>query len=133
MKKDFITEETIKLLVDSFYSKVRNDTKLSPIFFEVIGEEQNWPGHMEIMCKFWSAIMLGSNEYKGTPLQKHRNLPSFDISLFNIWLDLFAQTVHEIHTQDIAKKYISKSRMIANSLKFGLYGLSDFTIYNRPK
>jgi hemoglobin len=68
MKKDQITEETIKELVDIFYGKVSRDEDLGPIFRNVIGEgEEAWRPHLETMYNFWSSIFLGSGRYNGRP------------------------------------------------------------------
>lgn len=122
MKETHITEASIKQLVDSFYAKVMEDTLLRPIFLEVIGEDpKTWEFHIQRMHDFWSSIMLGSGRYHGNPFQKHKDLPTFDIALFDCWLALFAKTSQEIYTEEIANLYIEKSKRIAESLKMGLY------------
>lgn len=110
------------MLVDRFYKKIRADSELGSIFIAAIGEDdQQWQPHLERMYAFWSSIMLASGRYHGNPLQKHKNLPSFDRNHFDRWLVLFAETAREMHTDAIAEKYIDKSQRIAESLKLGLY------------
>ncbi len=122
MASDTITEESIKLLVNNFYQKIRLDTELSPIFIQIIGEdEKDWVPHLERMYAFWSSIMLSSGQYHGNPMKKHKDIPKFNKQLFERWLFLFAETAHEIHTDDIAQKYIDRSHRIAESLKHALY------------
>ena len=122
MSGDVITEESIKELVDRFYAKVRDNVELGPIFDGAIGEnDQDWQPHLEHMYAFWSSVMLTSGRYHGNPMQKHKDLPHFDECLFDTWLALFAETVHEIHDAVIAERYIDRSRRIAESLKLGLY------------
>ena len=132
MKEENITEQTIKHFVDMFYGKVHNDSELGPFFTSVMEDSNDiWETHLERMYAFWSSIMLGSGHYKGNPFRKHKELPAFDISFFDRWLKLFAETAYEIHTPHIAVRYIEKSRLIAQSLKQGLYALkpdSDFLI-----
>lgn len=121
MKEDKITEKTIQNLVDHFYEKVRNDEVLSPIFLRAIGPDaESWAPHMQTLYDFWSSVMLNTHRYRGNPLQKHRELPKFDLQLFDQWLALFQETAHEIHTAAIAQLYIEKSQRIAESLKLGL-------------
>lgn len=122
MLEDVITEDTIESLVNRFYQKVRADAELGPIFDTTIGQtEQQWKPHLERMYAFWSSIMLSSGRYHGNPMQKHKALPSFDAAQFDRWLVLFAETAHEIHTRDIAEKYIDRSQRISESLKLALY------------
>ena len=65
MRKDKITEESIRELVNRFYSKVRTDKRLSPIFLQAIGEnDEHWQLHLEKICDFWSSVMLLSLHQK---------------------------------------------------------------------
>ena len=122
MTASAITEETIRQLVDRFYGKVRKDAQLAPIFNNAIGtDEAEWQPHLQRMYDFWSSVMLSGGRYRGTPMKKHQDLPAFDATLFDRWLKLFEETARELHTPDIAERYIAKSRMIAESLKYGLY------------
>lgn len=121
-KEKEVNEENIKKLVDTFYGKVRRDPSLSPIFATIIGDSQEqWKPHLEKMYAFWSSMMLASGRYRGNPLKKHKDLPAFDIKLFDRWLALFAETAREIYSPEIADLYISKSHLIAESLKLGIY------------
>lgn len=117
-KLDHITEDSIKQLVDSFYIKIRQHTELGPIFNQAIGNsDDEWQPHLEKLYDFWSSIMLASRRYHGNPMKKHIDLPRFDLSLFDRWLELFAETARELYTEDIAIQYQVKSRNIARNLK----------------
>ncbi len=121
-KIDIITEATIKQFVDNFYVNVRNDSKLGPVFDGTIGtSEEAWQPHLERMYYFWSSLMLATGRYHGNPMKKHHDIPSFDIKLFDIWLELFEKTAREIHTDEVVELYMEKSRRVAQSLKLGLY------------
>jgi hemoglobin len=122
MKESVITDESITRLVHDFYSKVRADKYLGSIFAAAIGDDDSkWEPHLQRMVDFWSSIMLTSGCYHGNPFQKHKDLPPFDISLFDRWLELFAETAGELYNQENADRFIEKSRRIAESLKLGLY------------
>ncbi|MEQ8470398.1 MAG: group III truncated hemoglobin [Marinoscillum sp.] len=82
----------IKLLVDSFYDKIRNDPKLSPIFNEVIKDK--WPVHLEKMYTFWQTALLSEHTYFGRPFPPHAQLP-VDASHFDRWITLFYETIDE--------------------------------------
>ncbi|MCB0308388.1 MAG: group III truncated hemoglobin [Bdellovibrionales bacterium] len=121
MKYKEITEESIKVLVDQFYTKIRQDSELGPVFEGTIGvDEASWKKHLLIMYDFWSSIMLTSGRYHGNPHQKHQNIPAFDIQLFDRWLNLFSETAHEVHDFRIAKQYVDRSQRIAESLKLSV-------------
>jgi len=122
MKSVEITEETIKALVDQFYTRVRSDSKLGPIFNQALGHsDAEWQPHLERMYSFWSSIMLASRRYHGNPIQKHLNLPTFDRDLFDRWLELFSETANEVHEPETAQKYITKGQNIAKNFKQMLY------------
>ncbi len=129
MKKDIITAETVKFVVDDFYRRVRKDENLGPVFDNMIGhDEKPWEPHLEIMYSFWSTLMSSTEhfvgdhvQYKGNPMKKHMDIPQFEESLFDRWLVLFHETVRDVHTDDVAKHYIETSERVAQSLRLALY------------
>lgn len=122
MKTDHITEQSIQVLVDTFYERIRAHPTLGPVFIQAIGEGDDvWRPHLAKMYDFWSSVMLTSGRYHGTPVQKHKGLPPFDAELFDQWLVLFEDTARDIHSDEIAMKYVETSQRIANSLKLALY------------
>lgn len=90
--KDILTLDDIKLLVDSFYSKVREDEQLKDIFNNVI--QDRWPEHLEKMYRFWQTVLLDEHTYYGSPFVPHAKLP-VDKVHFDQWLKLFDETVDE--------------------------------------
>lgn len=131
MKRNQITEETIKELVDLFYSKVAQDIDLAPIFLNAIGKgHEAWKPHLETMYNFWSSMFLGSGRYNGRPMPKHIALPPFDVKLFDRWLALFSEATHEVHTDEIAALYMERSKIIAANLKAGVSRM--WSVEERP-
>lgn len=121
-KINTITEESIKELVDRFYTKIRQNDDLSYIFENKIGTTQeDWQPHLQKMYNFWSSLMLSSGKYSGSPMQKHKSLPSFPESKFDKWLELFSKTAKEIYTEEIAEKFIEKGTLVARSLRYAMY------------
>jgi len=119
---DKITEDNIRLFIDEFYNRVRKDADLGPLFTNAIGyTDEEWNPHMNKMYDFWSSVMLSTGKYSGNPMKKHTDLPSFEESMFDVWLALFAKTAREFYTESAAKKYIETSERIAQSLRLALY------------
>lgn len=81
---------SIKILVDEFYTRVRLDGLLGPVFGEVI--KNDWQPHLDKMYAFWNAALFGVAGFRGNPFAKHAPLPIND-EHFNRWLELFTQTV----------------------------------------
>jgi hemoglobin len=111
-----IDEAMIERLVRAFYTKIRADEVLGPIFATKITD---WEPHLERMFAFWSSVALMSGRYHGQPMQKHMPLP-IDADHFDRWLALFAETAHEVCPPAAAAHFIAKARMIAESLELGV-------------
>ena len=87
---DILNIDDVKLLVDDFYAKVRENDLLSPIFNGVIGEK--WPIHLEKMYGFWQTLLLETPTYSGSPFLKHAKLP-ISKEHFDVWMTLFTETI----------------------------------------
>ena len=68
-KFNSVSEYGIRQLVDAFYTKVRLDPELAPIFARAIPGD--WQPHLTKMYAFWSSVMLTTGRYKGSPVVKH--------------------------------------------------------------
>ena len=90
MKTDIANINNIKTLVDDFYTKIREDELLGPIFNGVIGD--NWPAHLAKMYGFWQTLLLETPAYSGSPFLKHAKLPIAK-EHFDSWMKLFTETV----------------------------------------
>src|SRR5690554_5681169 len=100
-KQDILSLDDVKLLVDSFYGKVRKDELLGNIFESVI--QDKWPVHLSKMYQFWQTILLQEHTYRGAPFPPHMKLP-INHTHFNRWLTLFYKTVDEHFAGEKAKE-----------------------------
>lgn len=98
-KKEILSLNEIKLLVNTFYDKVREDDLLKDIFNNVIRDK--WPIHLEKMYRFWQTVLLEEHTYSGSPFAPHANLPVTKTH-FNRWLQLFNTTIDELFTGEKA-------------------------------
>lgn len=92
MENEIIHLDDIKILVDTFYGKVKEDAILAPIFNKVI--QDRWPEHMEKMYTFWQTVLLREHTYYGSPFPPHSKL-AITKEHFNRWLELFYLTIDE--------------------------------------
>ncbi|OIQ24072.1 group III truncated hemoglobin [Lacinutrix sp. MedPE-SW] len=108
-KIDINSREDIYLLVSSFYSKVRKDNLLGPVFNNII---EDWESHLEHLTTFWESSLFMSrkleNKYQGNPLQVHIDVDKASNSKltqthFGIWLQYWIQTIDELFTGEIAE------------------------------
>lgn len=87
---DITNRDDVELLVNDFYTAIREDVLLGPIFNGVIGDR--WPYHLEKMYSFWETVLLEHHTYSGAPFMPHAKLP-LEQQHFDRWLVLFDQTV----------------------------------------
>ncbi len=115
MKHDIETTEDIKLMVDSFYAKVKHDELLAPIFFSRIPED--WQPHMEKMYSFWNAALLGVSGYRGAPFVPHATMP-IGQEHFDKWLLLFAETLEELFAGPKAEETLQRAKNMATMFMY---------------
>jgi len=123
------TEDGIRLLVDRFYAKVRDDAALGPVFTHAIAEDA-WPAHLATMCDFWSSLMLTSGRYHGNPVAVHKRVDGIAPALFERWLALFAETCAELFDEELAAAFLDKARRVATSLQLALFYRPE---HDRPR
>lgn len=92
MKKDIASLDDIKLLVNSFYDKVKLNPLIGPIFIGVI--KDNWPAHLEKLYRFWQTVLFEEHTYNGSPFPPHAQMP-LEEQHFEAWLSLFYETVDD--------------------------------------
>ncbi|WP_339926032.1 group III truncated hemoglobin [uncultured Cyclobacterium sp.] len=91
-KEDLDSIDKIRMLVDLFYGKVKQDSLIGPIFEQRI--KGNWEKHLEKMYLFWQTVLLKEHTYYGSPFPPHAKLP-IDKQHFDRWLFLFQETLRE--------------------------------------
>jgi hemoglobin len=101
---------SIKILVDEFYTRVRLDGLLGPVFADVIKDD--WQPHLDKMYAFWNAALFGVPGFKGNPFAKHAPLLISE-DHFNRWLELFTQTVDDHFAGPMADDAKSRANLMA--------------------
>lgn len=101
MKEDIKNLTDVKLLVDTFYGKIREDESLKDIFNNKI--EDRWPEHLQKMYNFWQTVLLEEHTYYGSPFMPHAKLP-VNLEHFERWLALFYSTVDDLFEGEKAEQ-----------------------------
>lgn len=122
---DIETFKDIKSLVDAFYSSIREDDMLGPIFTDFA--RVDWVEHLPKLCEFWETVLFAVHGYKGDPIEAHVDLHArlnkeLDLDLkqqhFDHWVELFTSTVDDLFDGPIAEKAKrSATRMAAQLLR----------------
>jgi len=129
-----IDEDFIAQLVDCFYTRIREDALLGPIFAARIAD---WSPHLDRMKGFWRSILHNSGEFSGNPMAKHLALPELGEAHFAHWLELFYATLRELEGDAAASREVGgRARMIADSLLTGIerrrHGTADVRSGENP-
>ena len=114
-KKDILSLEDIKILVDTFYDKVRKDELIGPIFNDRI--QDRWPQHLAKMYTFWQTVLLGEHTYYGSPFPPHAQLP-VEKEHFGTWLALFSQTLDELFSGEVAREAMWRANKMAEMFQY---------------
>lgn len=112
-----LSEPLIERLVHLFYSRIRRDAELGPIFERRLADR--WDRHLAAMVDFWSSVALMSGRYRGRPHEAHQPL-GLTPAHFERWLDIFMTTVNDICCGGAAALLIDRAHRIADSLQIGL-------------
>ena len=111
-----IDEAMIEALVRAFYTRVRQDPLIGPVFESRV---HDWEAHMERLCAFWSSVALMSGRYHGQPMPVHLPLP-IDTPHFDRWLEIFAATARDVCPPAAAAHFLERASRIADSLELGI-------------
>ncbi|MCB0477256.1 MAG: group III truncated hemoglobin [Crocinitomicaceae bacterium] len=119
--KDIEDMKDIQLLVNSFYTEVRKDKDLGPIFEAFI---KNWEDHLKKMYRFWQTILLNEKTYNGSPFPPHVKLP-IKRQDFDIWIQLFEKTINQHFKGEKAEEAKNKARQIAQVFSIKLQYIKE--------
>lgn len=95
MRREILNRADVSFLVHTFYSKIREDELLGPIFNNAI---DNWPEHLERLTDFWETNLFFVSKFKGNPILKHRlidvqNQHKIEARHFGVWLMHWFMTI----------------------------------------
>lgn len=126
MHSDIKGFEDIKLLVDTFYDKVRADEVIGFIFNDIA--KVDWPKHLPVMYNFWDNVIFNTGSYKGNAIAAHHGIHAkepFTKAHFDRWLQLFITTVDELFEGEKAEVAKQRAASIATIMQLKL-------VYHHP-
>lgn len=119
MLKDIEGKDDLVLLVDAFYTEVRADEILGPIFNTIIAD--NWSKHLSIMYGFWNSVLFGVAGYKGQAVGKHIEIDrkiSLEARHFERWIGLWNTIVDAHFVGKNAEAIKSKALLTLKLIRF---------------
>lgn len=98
MKEDIQSRSDIHRMVRAFYTAVKADELIGPVFQQVI---QDWEEHFELLTDFWETNLFFKALYKGRPHQAHIAVDRqtggvITQEYFGRWLELWFRTIDEL-------------------------------------
>lgn len=126
MKHDISDPKDIRLLVDSFYEKVRRDPLIGYLFEEIA--KVDWSRHLPVMYNFWENVLFMNGAYSGNPMAAHMNLHGrspLTKDHFDRWLQLFIETVDEHFEGEIAERARQRALSISTIMYTRIAGKGD--------
>lgn len=118
--RDIRDKDDVIIFVKTFYSEVRDDEMIGPIFGGRI-EPERWPVHLERMSNFWNTVLFGAPDYRGNPFSHHISL-NIDERHFNRWITLFKSVVNKHYEGPKADEAILRAdnmkRLFESKLKY---------------
>ena len=109
-RKDIQNRSDVKLLVETFYEKIRVDKVLGPIFNGIITD---WDSHLTLLTDFWETQLFLKRKYYGNPVTAHQEVDdkmnhTITSEHFGLWLNLWFATIDQLFEGETA--WIAKNR-----------------------
>lgn len=122
MKVQISSRKEVQLLVNTFYTQIRQHEALGPIFNGVIDD---WPLHLERLGDFWEMVLLqtGPGSGKFSPVPVHKSVDAYtghmiDQVHFGNWLELWFHTLDTHFEGEVANYAKEHARKMAHILFF---------------
>lgn len=114
---------SINQLVETFYTKVRADEMLGPIFNQII---LDWPAHLERLTDFWEKTLLSHKVYKGNPIEAHNKVDmemnnSITMEHFGRWMQLWFSTIDENFEGENAERAKHRARKMSTLMFLAIF------------
>lgn len=126
MKTDIALKDDIKLLVDTFYNKVRADDCIGYIFTNIA--KVNWEKHLPVMCSFFENMLFYTGTYTGNPMELHNHISRlFPLTKehFERWESLFNQTIDELFEGEKAATAKQRAKRISAVMQSKIIGINS--------
>ena len=115
---DIVSSNEIKMVIDTFYEKVRADASIGFIFNEIA--KVDWVHHMPIMYTFWESTVFGTGTYTRNAMTPHfvlQDKVKFTAAHFERWVFLFVTTVDELYAGENAEIMKMRATSIAGLMQ----------------
>jgi hemoglobin len=119
-KSDIKNRNDIEIIVNTFYEKVKKDSKIGLMFSHV-----DWEKHLPVMYDFWDNVLFHTGNYSGNPMAKHMAANSrnpMNAGHFDHWTKMFSDTVDELYSGKNAELLKERAKNIATIMQIKISG-----------
>jgi hemoglobin len=119
--RDLQSREDIRLLIDTFYGRVKRDEVIGYIFNDIA--KVDWPHHLPVMYDFWEGVLFQKGGFKGNPMTTHQRLNQLaplTKEHFVRWVALFNTTVDQLFSGLHAETAKQRAQSIATLIQVRL-------------
>ncbi len=121
-----ITRPEIDMVVKRFYARVRENPVIGPVFLESLTASRDiWDPHEAKIADFWANAILFERSYDGNPMMVHSGISAIRPEMFDVWLDLFADTLRQTLPEPTAAAWEALARRIGRGLRMGVETAQD--------
>ncbi|MEH6765299.1 MAG: group III truncated hemoglobin [Aequorivita antarctica] len=123
IKMKIESREEVSLLVRTFYSKVRKDELLGPIFNGIITD---WETHLELLTDFWETNLFFKRKYFGNPMHTHIEVDkkvggTINELHFGTWINLWHETIDELFEGETANVAKNRARNMGTFIHLNIF------------
>ncbi|TXD73635.1 group III truncated hemoglobin [Aequorivita antarctica] len=123
IKMKIESREEVSLLVRTFYSKVRKDELLGPIFNGIITD---WEIHLELLTDFWETNLFFKRKYIGNPMHTHIEVDkkvggTINELHFGTWINLWHETIDELFEGETANVAKNRARNMGTFIHLNIF------------
>ena len=120
---DIQSREDIHMMVSQFYTKIRKEETLGPIFNHMV---RDWPAHIERLTDFWETNLLFVAKFKGNPIKVHQEVDQvFNGTItqkhFGTWLNLWFETIDQLYIGERAETAKRRARKMSTHLYIKMF------------
>ncbi|WP_127844853.1 group III truncated hemoglobin [Psychroflexus aestuariivivens] len=121
--EDIESREDVRILVEKFYEKIRQNDEIGHFFNETITD---WEAHLEKLTDFWESNLFFKSTFTGNPKRAHIKVDqAFGEKItnyhFGIWMNLWFETIDELYSGEIAHRAKTNARKMSVHLFLGIY------------
>ena len=102
-----IDKDNISKFVLLFYTNVIKDKAIGHFFTDILGNDLNnkqWKEHIDILTDFWAAMILGEDNYTGSPFAPHSTMKLHKKD-FDQWMSVLSNTLDTLYEYQTAQPY----------------------------